>query len=450
MTGTERREAPSAQEGVPADVAVQQAVDTRSQSRSGITMLVNLAFTAGAGFAYWFFVARTYSADDVGRAGALATSAMLVIFATNLGLTVAVGRHASTRGSDDSARFTVAALLVVLSSAIGGLLLFALGPDSVMRALRGPAGLSGEIVFLVIVALVPLSQLSDIRLLALRRWRFVLLRSGTSAALKITIALILTSGSADHGTVTLFVGLLGPDAVLGLISACIVGATGARHMFTTRGLPPLRAAFNAARINYVSVLLAQGANVVVPFVVISHVTDAENANFYLAWSFTQIALLVPQSITWGLHVEGRVDADVLARQVSRALRLAIGLSAVATLGSIALVWVLPTLYGSDYETAGRIAPVMMATSVPYAVSAILLAQARVTARYRTELRIAAVYAVSLVGSVLLLVGDGGLSGAVTGVVLGAAVAALVNGALGVRHRSTAGIPVVTPHRGGTP
>jgi hypothetical protein len=92
---------------------------------------------------------------------------------------------------------------------------------------------------------------------------------------------------------------------------------------------------------------------------------------------------------------------------------------------------------------------MMATSVPYAVSAILLAQARVTSRYRTELRIAAVYAVSLVGSVLVLVGDDGLTGAVTGVVLGAAVAALVNGALGVRHRSTRGVAVTLRHEGVT-
>jgi O-antigen/teichoic acid export membrane protein len=441
MTAPESGDTPATPTHQHGDTAVRPPVDARSQDRSSITMLVNLAFTAGAGFVYWFFVARAYSADDVGRAGALATSAMLVIFATNLGLTVAVGRHASTRGDEDSARFTVAALLVVASSALGGLVLFALGPDSVMRALRGTNGISGEVVFLVIVALVPLSQLSDIRLLALRRWRFVLIRSGLSAALKVTIALVLVLGPADHGTVTLFVGLLGPDAVLGLVSASIVGAAGARHMLTVRGLPPLRAAFNAARINYASVLLAQGANVIVPFAVISHVTDAENANFYLAWSFTQIALLVPQSITWGLHVEGHVDTDVLARQVRRALRTAIGLSTVATIGSIALVWVLPALYGSDYDTAGRVAPIMMATSIPYAVSAILLAQARVTSRYRTELRIAAVYAVSLVGSVLALVGNNGLSGAVTGVVLGAVLAAFVNGGLGIRNRSTAGIAI---------
>jgi hypothetical protein len=393
-------------------------------------MLANLALTATAGFVYWVVVAQSYSSDEIGRAGALATSAMLVVFATNLGLTVAVGRHAGSRHGDDDARFTVAAALTVVSSVVGGLALFVVGPDRVVRAITGTEALTGEIVFLAIVAGMPLAQLVDIRLLALRRHRLVVARSGAAALLKVATALVVSLSDQTVGSVALFVGLLGPDALIGMVTAVPLAAPGARRMLATRALPPLRAAYHAARVNYVSVLFAQGATIAVPFVVIPHVTDTENANFYLAWGFTQIALLVPQSISWGLHVEG--SAADLAAQVRTALRHGMAASAVATFGSMTLIVLMPAVYGSEYATGGRIAPLLMASSLPFTATSIWLVEARVLGHRRAEISIAAAFALGVVGGVTLLVARFGLLGAALGVLLGATAAALAAGGLRAR------------------
>lgn len=410
---------------------------TSGHSRAGVTMLVNLAFTAGAGFLYWLLVARAYPSDEVGRAGALATSAMLVVFCTNLGLTVAVGRHAGSRHGDDDARFTIAAVLTVMSSVIGALVLFAIGPDRVMRAIGGTQGWSGEVLFMLIVAFIPLAQLADIRLLALRRRNLVIARSGTAAVLKVALAVVVSASPTHFGSVALFAGLLVPDALLGLVAGVSLAAPGARRMLATRALPPLRAAYQAARVNYASVLLVQGTTIAVPFVVIPHVTDTQNANFYLAWSFTQMAFLVPQAVSWGLHVEGVEDDVAFGEQVRSAMRHAIGLSVLATVASVSLVVLMPAMYGDEYVTGGRIAPLLMACSIPFAVTVIHLAEARVIAHFSRELVIAATFALLVVGSVVVLVANLGIDGAVTGVVLGTVASAAVSTMVATRpSRST--------------
>lgn len=414
----------------PAEASAETTdVDTIHQSRAGVTMLANLAFTAGAGFAYWLVAAHSYSAAEIGRAGAVASSAMLVVFATNLGLTVAVGRHAGTRHGDDDARFSVAAAATVMSSLVGAVVLFALGPDRVMRAISRPEGWWGEVAFLAIVACLPLAQLADIRLLALRRHRLVRLRAAISAVAKVTAAVLLSRGDGRAGSLALFAGLLAPDAISGLIAGGALALPGARRIVASRRLPPLRAAAEAARVNYLSVLLTQGVAMAVPFIVISHVSDADNANFYLAWSFTQIALLVPQSISWGLHVEGHASPERLAVQVQTALRHAVTMSALAALTSLVLVVAMPAVYGDDYALGGRIAPLLMAGALPFGVTMMALVEARILDDRRAELTIAATHASLVVGGVFVLVNRFGLWGAVigasAGTALGDAVSAMV-------------------------
>jgi len=407
-----------------------------------VVALSVVATSALGGFAFWLLVSRRVPDDTMGEATALASSALFVAFVCNLGIPLAVGRHASTSARPDVALFGLATA-VSASAGLLGAFIYAVVAPTTFGAILDSSWPWAALAFVFIAGLAPLVQLIDVRLLALGRFRIVLLRPLVALLAKLTGVVVVTGRVEGDGLpVAIFCALLLPEALIGFVGAIVLGGRALTGVVRSRRAPAWRPAARAAGFNYVSLLLVQGTMMGVPVVVLAFVDASTNANFYLAWSFALIALVMTQAVMWGLHIEGETDGARLRHQTGRAIRVSVVLGAALTAGSLLLVPALPLLYGADFREAGRLAPLAVATCIPYAVTVMLLTEARVRESAPDIIRVAVTFATSVAVPVLVATPRFGAAGAVVSVIGGATAAALLSSAVWLR--SSPPERVVTP------
>ena len=104
---------------------------------------------------------------------------------------------------------------------------------------------------------------------------------------------------------------------------------------------------------------------------------------------------------------------------------------------LVLALLLPSIYGASYTEAGRILPWLVAGGIPWSVTSIALARARVVADSVSIVVMTAFAAVSVLGLAMALVPSRELDGAIAAWCLGNAVASAVAVVLvSVRTRTT--------------
>lgn len=389
-------------------------------------LLISSTLTALSGFIYWTITVQTFSSSEIGRASSIGTSALFIVFITNLGLSIVVVKHAHTLSSDDSKRFVVIIVLAVTSSIIGGVAFLTFGPARISRSIAESEWFLGEIIFVFVVSFIPVAQLSDLRLLMLGQDRSIVVRASVAGMIKITLAVLLSIAHPSVGSLALCFGLLGPDALTGFLVGLKLSIPGLRKFTSSLALPPLRDAINSARVSYVSVLLTQGSQFATPFVLIPYFTDIEYANFYLAWSFLQVTLMVPNSIFWSLYRPGAMRATDVRSGLRNSLKVALSLCGTATLFSTALLVLVPIVFGSDFRNAGQIAPILVVSSLPISVTVAVITEARLASDHRVEMLIALMNAVFIIGIVTAFAAKFGLIGSAVGATIASSLVAIAS------------------------
>lgn len=395
-------------------------------ARGSSAVLVATLLSAASGFLFWLMAARRFETDAVGRATALWSSTAFVVYLTNMGLGAAVGRYAADDSTEHSARFAVACAYTILTGAVGSVVyLVAFGVPGT-RVSGTAQTWVGRFVFVALVSLISAAAVVDIRLMALRKWRWVTIRSACASVSKLLLAAMITvaiSVPRHYEPMALFIAAVAPEAATGLLGVILLGRRGSRSIVRNRQLPHLGTAVRYANVNYLSVLAIQAPMMAIPVVVLSSVSAATNAGFYIAWSIASTALLVPQAIMWALHVEGKKDGELLAKQVKQALRASLALSGVCTVGSVVVARIIPVIYGQSYARAGHVLPWLVATSVPWAVVLVLVTEARVEERSRATLMISVTFAGASLIPAVVLTPVFGIAGAVGSLLVGTTLSA---------------------------
>lgn len=404
------------------------------QLRGSMWLLLAVVTNAAGGFFFWLVAARLYDADAFGSAAALFTAVQFVNYATNLGFPVAVGRFA--RGSTVGAHrlFNLALIATTLSSVVGSVIVLALLPEAVTDPLWGQGRAVGFLVFSLIVIGMSFTVIGEVRLMAMRRWSWVLARAGLVAVIRIPLIWL---HPLDSDALWLFLLVAGVPAISGVIIAAALAR--ADHGWDFRPLPSeARAALRFAAVNYLGLLALQAPLFALPVIVLVNVSASTMASFYIAFSITTVAFLVPHTLGQVLLVEGgNEDRDPRA-QVRLAMVLAVGAMVLATIGSIGLAHVLTAIYGADFQAAANALPWLVGASVPWAVTAILLTRARLDNATGPTLAITGTLAVMTLAPALLLIPDHGIAGATVAWISGNLAAALVAlGAGGVVLRRAA-------------
>jgi O-antigen/teichoic acid export membrane protein len=393
-------------------------------------ILVGTAAQAALGFAFWLLGARVATSAELGRASALFTAIQFVNFAVGLGLTVALARHAVSRTAESDSLFTWALVAAVVASFAGSFGYLAVVDTPATALVTGSVGSAA--LFGCYVAGIAAGLLADVRLMAARRWRWLVGRYVVAGTIRLPLVVIDVGIDADRWLYHL---MLAPLALSGVAAVAVVRVVGAGSLRWRRPAT-LGPVARYAGVNWVATLASQAPQYVLPLVVAQSVASSVNASFFLAWTVTGMIFLVPAATAQVLLVEGSHEgAEHGAATRSRdALRFALGLAIAAFLGALAVGQVVTVAFGDEYEPLARYLPSLMVAAIPWAYTSVRLSEARLRRDQVTTMAITATLGVTVLVPALTLVPDRGASAAVAAWVGGNVAAALVAGAAHLRGR----------------
>lgn len=429
----------------PGDGAVDSAVDggvapsgRRTRIRASRLLhgsawvLVGLGVQAALGFSFWTLAAQVAQVDDVGRASAMFTSIQFINYAAGLGLTIALARYATGASREDDALFGWSVTAIAAASGLGALLYLALSTSDAVGMATG--SLASRLVFAFYVAGMAVGLLVDVRMMAGRRWGWLVGRVSVIGLIRIPLVLVDFGVDDD---VWLYHLMMAPLAVGGYASVLLLRAIGGGRLTWNR--PKLLAPFaRFAGVNWLAALASTAPQFVLPLVVVEHVTSSVYAGFFLAWMMTGMVFLVPGAISQILLVEGAKDAGHdrpsdgppsvgvgTSTHERQALGFSLGVAVLAWVGSLAGGQVLTWIFGSDYDVLARTLPALVVAGIPWAFTSVRLSEARLRRDQRATIAITVTLGLAILAPALVWVPQWGVAGATRAWILGNVVAAVV-------------------------
>lgn len=404
----------------PAEDAAPQRGGITHLAQGSLWLIVSLATWALGAFLFWLIAARVADPDAVGRASALFSSLLAVVALTGLGLPVTLSRFARTEADDADGLFAWAVATSTAFAAIGATVFFVVAPESLTAPLTDHGPVAAWFVYTGAVAGTAIAALTDVRLMTLRRWRWVFIRV---AAVNVTRIVFLIAAPADDAFVLFLLAALIP-AASGAAAAGVLQCVGVGGRLLP--LPSsLRPAARYTAVNYVGDLAIHAPLMVLPVIVLLSVEPSVNAAFYIAWSVAAVVFLVPQAIAQALLVEGGRDGSSLSSQVRAALAAGLALTVVASVGARVFDHAVVWAYGSDYEATARLLPSLVGASIAWVFTSIALAHARVRKAGGSVLLITGVFAVTVLLPAAFATPVHGIDGAARAWLLGNIATSLV-------------------------
>jgi O-antigen/teichoic acid export membrane protein len=172
----------------------------------------------------------------------------------------------------------------------------------------------------------------------------------------------------------------------------------------------------------------------IPVIVLSRVDDDQFASFYVAWSIATVVIMAMSAATMALHVEGGRDGAQLARQLRLSISLTVAATTTLALLSAVAAPIIPWIYGEDFQLAADLLPWFLTGAIPWGVTLLLLAHARVVMRHASSLGIATANALFCLVSVTHFTDERGIRGTAIGWVVGTVLAAISAAWIAWLHR----------------
>ncbi|MGK0274754.1 MAG: O-antigen/teichoic acid export membrane protein [Ilumatobacter sp.] len=395
------------------------AADRPDEVMSGsVWMLGGTAVVSIGSFVFWIVAARTATQESVGAAAALFSVVTFLNYATSLGLPIALTRFARDDGRASSVLFTWTLVLTSLSSFVGVAVFAAVAPGSVTSAVGSTFGWT---LLALNVAGLSLSVLVDVRCMTLRLWRWVFWRSFAISVIRLPFLFMVPD---DDATLFLFNVVAGAYSVTGLV--CLVWMiVKSKERLALRPTPRDRSIVaRFATVNYLGQLAIQGPFFAVPLIVLTTLSAKDNASFYLAWGIMSVVVISVQIIGQVLLVEGDRGRDLVG-QARVALSVSLGVGVVSLAGVVILGSFIRGVYGTGYEDVPTLLVILVAGTVPYAVTVVGLSYARVKSDSRATIIITFAFAALVLVPALLLTDGHGAIGAAWAWLVGNCASALV-------------------------
>ncbi len=389
---------------------------------------------AAGGFVFWLAAARLYPQEAVGAAAALFALVQLVNYATSLGLPISLGRYAADESPASARKFSAAVLATIASSIVGTIVLLVLAKSGTLEPLWVWGLPLGSLLFFASVAGLSVAVLIDVRLLALRRAGWVLGRTIVLSGLRLTLLIAPVALLGSQGAFPVWLAVVASTAVVSGISLW--------WLRQPLGFPDLSAPVSDwaamtrfSAVNYASQLVVQAPFILLPVIVLSAVSPSENAVFFVAWSIAAVVFMVPRTIGRVLLIEGDRGTAALESQTALALLLSVGSALLAAILLPLSSVLMSALYGSQYRDAADLMVPLLLSAVPWAVTSVMLSEARVREDHLATGIISGSFAVVVVTASAVGVAAGDALGASRGWLFGTViVGALSTVVIIVRHR----------------
>jgi O-antigen/teichoic acid export membrane protein len=383
-------------------------------------MLLATGAVSVGSFVFWLIAARTADTELIGAATELFTAIFFISYATSLGLPPAVARFAAGPDRRETRRFGIALVATTVASAVGSTLFFLVDPAGILDPLTSGGVFGGWAAFTILSAGLAVSVLVDVRLMGHRRWQSVFVRSAAIGIIRLpplVWALSLDSAAAVFWIAAGGYAVTALPYLPGLMR-------GAEH-------GPLRwidheRAVRFAGVNYAAELAVQAPFWVTPLIVALEIDSDSYATFYLSWGIMSVVYMSIHLLGRTLLVEGRRSGADPVRQARTTMAIALTISIAATAGSLITGPLIALMYGSDHDRIATLLPLLMAGTIPWAITRTSLALARVQASTTQTLLLATATATTVVVGAALGGWLHDATGAAVGWIIGSCAALIVS------------------------
>jgi O-antigen/teichoic acid export membrane protein len=395
--------------------------------RGSMWYIAAVATGAVFSFGYWVLAAHAASKDVYSIGTALWVDVQFVNFFTGMGLPVAVARYGALRQRSFHVLFLWALIYTSLASLVGALTFSAGAPifvrEDVTDALWQFGKPAAALIFFLLTAGMSFGLLVEVRLVTLRQWKWVYGRVIAISLVRLPFLLIPAIANNPLGLLMLIAGPMALSGFVGVIVLFVATAPADRGRLFP--LPPqTMGAFKYANVNYVGMLAAQGPQFIIP-VVVAWSVSGDFAPFFIAWSITAVIFLVPHTISQVVLAEGSRKSASRDQQLRHGLKLSLGLMCLATIATLVGAGVLPLVFPNGYELAVVLLPRFVAAGIPWAVTCMCLAKARVEGNHRRTVIITVGFALFTVIPTSLMSAKFGTDGAASAWLVGNIGAALL-------------------------
>ncbi len=288
--------------------------------RNAYALMLNTGVSGLLGLAFWLVAARFYTESAVGRGSAAIAAMKLLAGLTAVTLTGALARFIPVAGH--TTRWLVlrtygGSSVVVATAATAFLLTLDLwGPS--YRFLHGALNGLG---FILAVVAWSLLTLQDGVLTGLRSALWVPVGNLAFSAVKLGLLVVLAAAVPTAGVFVSWVAAIAVSVVP--LAWLVLRRLIPRHVRTTRhtaGPPSLREMGRFLAGDYTGSLFSLAVVYLVPVLVASQVSAADNAYFYIATTIGGTVNLLALNMGASLTVEGAHDPAQLAHHTRAALR----------------------------------------------------------------------------------------------------------------------------------
>ncbi|AKJ14119.1 membrane protein [Streptomyces incarnatus] len=319
--------------------------------RNAYALMLNTGISAVLGLGFWLAAARYYSEDAVGQGSAAIAAMKFLAGLTAVTLTGALARFIPVAGKRTGrlifSTYAGSSLLVAVAAGVFLLTLDTWGPS--YRFLHGTVNGLG---FIVAVIAWNVLTLQDGVLTGLRSATWVPVGNTVFSAVKLALLVAFATALATTGVFVSWVAAIATSVVpLGwLVFRRLVP----RHVKATEGRtepPTLKQVGRFLAGDYTGSLFSLAVIYLVPVLVASQVSSAENAYFYIATTIGGTTDLLAINMGASLTVEGSHDPGRLAGYTRAALkRMARIMVPIAALWILGAPWILG-VFGSGYAHA---------------------------------------------------------------------------------------------------
>jgi len=263
-------------------------------------LILSKGISISSGFFFWLLAARFYSIEDVGLATGLISSLALIMLFSNLGFDFALIRFIAI--DDKNKIFNTCLTITSLTSFVVGTFyilisyLTSLIPNYIFK-------MEYIIVFLIIVILNSMTLIIGNGLIALKKAKLFFIQNIIIAMRALFLFFFVSWG---------YIGIFMASGLVYLPASLFV-------FFYLKNLLQfnlkidtdfVKKSFKFSCGNYIASILLIAPSLILPLMVLSLLGEAEAAKFYIAFTIGNVVLIIPDSLSTSLLVEGSYGGNL--------------------------------------------------------------------------------------------------------------------------------------------
>jgi ADP-heptose:LPS heptosyltransferase/O-antigen/teichoic acid export membrane protein/thymidylate kinase len=377
----------SRQLGAKARPTVRSLVEylqANSLLRNSIYIMTTTALTASSGYIFWIIAARMYPAADVGLASALIGTMTLAATMANLGIGPTLIQTLPRKESGEpwslalNAVFLTGILTSLLTGSIAAIALPILSPRLTVVGQE-----SGFTLALVAgVPLLSLAALLDSTFTAERVAGKTLTRTAVFALMRIPL-LVAPVLLGHAGAITICIAWALAAGISVVTGALLIRRLNRSYRLARRGIfAQMRSTFSMIAGHQLISFGALAPIYLLPLIVVTRLSLAENAYFYTSWQVGSLFFMVSPSVAISLLAEGSHTPAEIIRKAKSSVLIISGLLCPPMLIAVLGGHLILSMFGAKYSLYGySLLIVLVLSAVPDALTNVYVAVLRVQKRY---------------------------------------------------------------------